>query len=138
MSAVTLDGKLNPAAILNSMRDVAAKRSLEASPSALEFPAESVPISEQFNENFKTIILKNELKKYEKLKDNVDSEFKKVEKYIDKSARREHKFLEEIINVKPNSIKAMLEKPKKLKRVSLALMASQLRGHQAHQRDSND
>jgi len=76
--------------------------------------------------------LKNELKKYEKLKDNVDSEFKKVEKYIDKSARREHKFLEEIINVKPNSIKAMLEKPKKLKRVSLALMASQLNEHQKH------
>lgn len=76
--------------------------------------------------------MKNELKKYEKLKDNVDSEFKKVEKYIDKSARREHKFLEEIINVKPNSIKAMLEKPKKLKRVSLALMASQLNEHQKH------
>jgi hypothetical protein len=137
LSAVTLDGKLNPAALLSSMRDIEAKQSLKGSPSALEFPAESVPISEQFNENFKKIILKNEFKRYERLKDNVDLEFKKVEKYIDKSARREHKFLEEIVNVKPNSVKAMLEKPKKLKRVSLALMASQLKGHQAHQGESN-
>ena len=74
--------------------------------------------------------MKNEFKKYEKLKDNVDKEVKKAEKYINKSAKREHQFLREIVNVKPNSIKAMLQKPKKLKRVSLALMTSQLREHQ--------
>lgn len=52
----------------------------------LEYPSDTVSITKQFENNFKELFLKTEIKKYDRLKEQADSEYKKVRKYINKSA----------------------------------------------------